>query len=126
MATDYTIANGDDRIEIYENFDVVHQLGNPIVVAKRNGKIIGFLATQNRDDSVVAGPLEINLKNKAFVCKGLVEAYDTMMTRLGLKYYWFNVNKKEAADWLEQVQETGLYTKIEENGDYLWYRRQLY
>ncbi len=123
--TEYRIATQDDRIEIHENFKLDTTLGFPVVVAVRNDKVIGFLSTQNRDDAVVAGPLEINLKIKAFVCIGLIEAYDNLMRNLGIKVYWFHVDKKVAPAWLQQVQATGLYTKIGEDGELLWFERRL-
>jgi hypothetical protein len=124
-STEYRIATQDDQIEIHENFKLDTTLGFPVVVAVRNDKVIGFLSTQNRDDAVVAGPLEINLKIKAFVCIALIEAYDNLMRNLGIKVYWFHVDKKVAPAWLQQVQATGLYTKIGEDGELLWFERRL-
>ena len=124
-STEYRLATSDDMVDIYEHFDITERIGWPVVVAVREDKVVGFLGTQDRTDTVAAGPLEINLENKAFVCLRLVEGYDRVMRSMGLKHYWFSVDETDAEKWLQQVQELGLYTKIDQTGDHAWYRRDL-
>jgi len=123
--TQYRLADSKDVFRIYEDYDLTARLGWPTVIAERKNKIVGFLSTQDRKDMVVAGPIEVKLKNKAFVTLRLVTAYDNVLYALGVKEYWFHVDPKDSPGWLEQVQETGLYTKIEENEGVIWYKRKL-
>jgi hypothetical protein len=119
------MALNKDMLSIYENFELDRRMGWPVVVAERKGKIIGFLGTQDRKEMVVAGPLEVAIKNKGFVVMRLIEAYDNLMRSLGMKEYWFSVDAKNNVKWEGQVKDSGFCAKIEDIGDESWYKRQL-
>ena len=123
--TEYRMALNKDMLSIYENFELDRHMGWPVVVAERKGKIIGFLGTQDRKEMVVAGPLEVAIKNKGFVVMRLIEAYDNLMRSLGMKEYWFSVDAKNNVKWESQVKDSGFCAKIEDVGEESWYKRQL-
>jgi hypothetical protein len=125
MTTEYRLATNDDLIDIYDNFELTAQLAFPVVVAVRNNKIVGFFGTQNRPNMVIAGPLQVKLPNKAFVTLRLGEKYDEIMRNMGIRLYWFSVDKQESSRWLEQVEESGAFSKIEEVDGQVWFRRVL-
>ena len=124
MNTQYFIASKADMISIYENFDLTERMGWPVVVAKRKNKIVGFLGTQDREDMVVAGPVEVKLKIKAFVLKNLIEIYDALLKKLGMKEYLFSVDKKQEK-WIAQIEILTIYEKVSETDDYVWFKRIL-
>jgi len=123
--TQYRMANQEDRIQIHESFDLDAPLGFPVYIAIRDDKIVGFLATQDRKDMVVAGPLQINLEKKAFVCMRLVDGYDKLMKSMGMTLYWFYVDKSTVPKWLNAVKESGICKEFGTEGDNIWFERRL-
>lgn len=121
--TTYRLANNEDMLTIYENFDLTERIGWPVVVCERKGKIVGFLGTQDRPDMVVAGPLEIKAKVKAFILKSLVETYEEFMKIFKIKEYLFTVSKSQSK-WVAQMDKLG-FKPFSETGEYFWYKRSL-
>lgn len=79
----------------------------PTVLAEREGKIVGFCATQPRKDAVVAGPMAVSkdLPRPGITIIRLGEAYENVLRHAGVKVYWFHVepHMKEWADILRRV-----------------------
>ena len=122
--TDYRLAQAKDMIKCAEF------TGNqpedylwPVVMAERDGELIGVRVTQNREDLVVAGPLRVSLGNPSFVALRLIETYDTILNEKGIKAYYFSVDSQDTR-WNQAILKTGVEYKGEVNG-YEWYVRQL-
>lgn len=120
--TNYRLASKEDMLKVYDRFDLTERIGWPVIVAERKGKIVGFLGTQDRDDAVVAGPLEIKLKVKAFVLFKLIETYDLFMKAIGIKEYLFDVDKSESG-WISQINDSGFCVPMSEMDNHVWYKR---
>lgn len=68
--------------------------GFPTIVAERDGKVIGFVATKPDDRAVIAGPLVIEgEKGNPFVFLRLAEAYENVMRLVGVKVYLHAIDK---------------------------------
>ena len=96
-------------------------LSFPTVMAERDGKLIGFLATQPRKEAVIAGPLMLR-ERSPFVTLRLLEAYDNVMRAAGITAYHFYV--KNGNQWREQVERLGFEAWSHDEGG-AWYRRTL-
>ncbi len=98
--------------------------GFPTVVAKRDGKLIGLLSTRPVTEAIVAGPLIVDLPTRGVVTMRLVEAYDIVLRRAGVKNYLFHVKKGKA--WAEQVERAlGVAPYTEDGHGNLWFKRDL-
>lgn len=122
--TDYLLAKKKDFIEC------AAFTGNqpedflwPVIMAKRNNVLIGVMATQNRDELVVAGPLKVDLPNPAFVALRLIDYYDRVMAELGIKKYYLSV-LKEDEKWNQSILKSGL-SICGDFDQYHWYVREL-
>lgn len=80
------------------------RLGWPTVMAIRDGALLGFLATQKRDDAVVAGPLVLAQGSSPYVLIRLVEAYDVVMRAAGIQFYMFHL-EAENMKWKHIIEK---------------------
>lgn len=98
-------------------------LSFPTVMAERDGELIGFLSTHTKHGAVVAGPLVIREGLRAFTMVRLIEAYDRVMWRAGVKSYHFHVSAANA-QWREQIERFGMTPwHTDEQG--AWFKREL-
>lgn len=89
----------------------------PVVVAVRDGEIIGFVATQPRDDAIVAGPLVIEGGPNPFIFLRLAEAYENVLRAAGVKVYLHTIDKGREKH-VEMMERLGFTRWGEaENGD---------
>lgn len=82
------------------NFD--QQLHFPTVVAERDGRILGFLSTNECDWCLLAGPLETVGRN-AIMALRLIEAYEAALRVMGITRYCFSISRANNS-WLEQLR----------------------
>lgn len=96
----------------------------PTVVAVRDGKIIGFLATGDGVWCHLVGPLALRSPS-AIVALRLVEAYEVVMRAMGVTRYCFFISKDEShAKWRDSVERLGLQP-IKQNNENIFYERIL-
>jgi hypothetical protein len=129
--TTYRLAEGPD-------FAVCHKLFKsqgherdaryafPTVVADRDGDIVGFYSTNDAQEYITAGPLEVDksLDNPLIVAIRLVDAYDNVMRSVGINSYLFSVDK-DNEQWKDIMERaTGLESYAEDETRY-WYRKEL-
>ena len=95
----------------------------PVVVAVRDGDIIGFIATHPRDDAIVAGPLLLKDERNPFVFMRLVQAYENVLQCAGVKSYLFNVEKSNFS-YIHSVQAVGV-PLIAEDDNTMLFKREL-
>lgn len=103
------------------NFD--QQLHFPTVVAERNGRIIGFLSTNECDWCLMAGPLETQTPNPIMVMR-LVEAYENAIRLMGITRYCFSINKKQKR-WIEQTSSFDMVEAIAEDDENIVFEKIL-
>lgn len=88
----------------------------PIVVAKRAGKIIGFVATQPSTEAVIAGPLVVEPPSLITFLR-LAEAYENVLRAAGVKVYLHTIDKGREKH-VEMMERLGFTRWGEtENGD---------
>ncbi len=104
-----------------EKIGISEKIGWPSIVAERDGEIIGWLITQERDDAVSAGPISAN---SAHTAKNLIQAYENLLKALGIIQYLFCINKKNKK-WLKLVKKLGIYEPYDEGSDTVSFRRRL-
>ena len=95
----------------------------PTVMAVRDGRVIGVLGTQSRNDMVVAGPFVLAHKSP-FVVLHLLDAYDLVMRRAGIVAYHFYIDPGNA-HWQSQVERLGFVAWAKDELGGAWYRRTL-
>lgn len=104
------------------------KLGWPTVVAERNGKILGFLATQaDNPQEIIAAPLIVNGGSSPFTAMRLVQAYENVLKFAGVTAYYFHVEKKNEK-WLKIVRELnqmGIAEERNKDRTGFWFRRNL-
>jgi len=97
----------------------------PTVMAERAGRLLGFLSTHPSKDAVIAGPLILapDLPRPGFVTLRLGEAYDAVMRKAGMAFYWFHV-PPELLSYHRVLQRMGFEVRDQnENGTF--YTRRL-
>jgi hypothetical protein len=100
-------------------------LSFPTVMARRDGKLVGFLSTHNDNRYVIAGPLIVKGMRNPMITLRLVEAYDMIMLAHGIKLYYFSVdaNRKDAFS-REKLESLGMKF-WEQKDDTAWYKKEL-
>lgn len=108
-----------------EGFDGGHSFSFPTVVARRNGELAGFFATQPADNAVIAGPLVVRGRRNPILAMRLIEAYDRVMRMHGIRLYYFSV-AKDRADALSRERLTSLGMRYwEDVDDVFWFKKEL-
>lgn len=121
MSTLYCIASVADLPSLYERFEIPVTIGFPTVFAREGERITGILATQEREDSVIAGPFEAETPLTAL---RLLEMYEAILRGLGISAYWFHVEHSNA-EWLETVRRSQNAVQIDEDAEGIWFKRTL-
>lgn len=100
-------------------------LGWPTVVADRRGEILGLLATRPSKKAVEAGPLVIatGVSLPALTMMRLIEAYEVVLKRAQVRFYFFKVDYTNAA-WDRMVKKCGHQT-YHQDGSGTIYRRAI-
>ena len=78
-------------------------LNFPTVVAERDGKVVGFLATAPVKKEVWAGPLILDQPPNAWLALRLGEAYEVVLKYAGIKEY-FHLVEKNREDYVKMLQ----------------------
>ena len=73
----------------------------PTVVAKRDGRVIGFLATSPSADAVVAGPFVTEGGRNPILFLRLLESYENVMRKAGVAAYLYRVEERFAPQMVE-------------------------
>lgn len=101
--------------------ETVPRLDWPTVVAKRKGKLLGFLSTRPVKDAIVAGPIVVGTKVKGPVALRLVEAYENVLRMAGVTSYIFYVTDLH---WKRQVEDAFGIEPYHEEGGRFWFKRE--
>jgi hypothetical protein len=102
--------------------ETVARLEFPTVVAKRKGRILGFLSTRPTKDAIVAGPLVVGPEVKGPIAMRLVEAYENVLRMGGAQFYLFYVDDPH---WKRQVERAFEIEPYHVQGDRAWYKREI-
>lgn len=98
-------------------------LAFPTVVAERDGVIVGFLSTQNREDAVWAGPMVVEAEHKKLLWLRLAEGYEYALHRCGVKHYLIGV-PEAMTDYIDQVERMG-FKRLGLSGGHVVLKRSL-
>lgn len=102
------------------------QLGKPMVLARREGKVVGIVATQPDNKDIIAGPMAVNVEEGAntYVLMRMVEAYENVLMLARVSGYYFAIALNEES-WLNIIRKTGLFTDLgpNESLEYQWFRK---
>lgn len=125
--TTYRLATSPADYKRCQAFMREHQppvpLSFPTVMAERDGEMVGLLSTHTKHGAVVAGPLVLR-KGHGITMIRLIEAYDTVMWRAGVRSYHFHVSAGNAK-WRSQIERAGLAAwREDEQG--AWFKRSLH
>lgn len=127
LETRYTLMKPHDRkrceaLAREYGIETVPRLDWPTVVAKRKGKILGFLSTRPTKSAIVAGPIVVGTDVKGPVVMRLVEAYENVLRMAGVTSYLFYVTDLK---WKRQVETIFDIKPYGEEGGRFWYKREL-
>lgn len=123
--TVYRIARDEEYSRLYEIFDIETPLTWPVIIAEREGDIIGMLGTHG-DDRLCAGPLQVKMpqgRTHVFVASRLARVYDDYMRSIGMKKFDFYVEKGINDHYIKQIERLPIYNKTFENDEFIWYER---
>ena len=123
--TMYRLATAADEPELLTWPEGLLPRRFPTVIAERDGEIIGYLGTHDRDDCILAGPMEVRLENeraKGLVALRLIEAYETVLLHAGIEFYFYGVHNGPWRDATERSPRTML---VYEDGDLGVFKREL-
>jgi hypothetical protein len=125
--TKYTLATKKDEVKCLalarnHGMETVARLDFPTVVAKRKGKILGFLSTRPTKDAIVAGPIVVAPEVKGPITMRLVEAYEEVLRRAGVLSYLFRVSDPH---WKEQVERVFDLKPYHVDGEHFWFERRI-
>ncbi len=121
----YRLAEKDEIPEVIDLWEQPIRIGWPVVVAVDDGKIVGYLATQDRDDAVVAGPIFMKPEHQGIPTLRMIEAYENLLSCLKIQKYLFFVDKEETPTWLDIVKRSGAYRMIDDTTHNVWFERTL-
>lgn len=93
----------------------------PVVVAENEGKISGFMGTENRDDAIVGGPI---IAGAGITALRIINFYESVLTGLGIKVYVFSV-KRSFTQWIMAIIKTNRASVLDVNDERVWFRREL-
>lgn len=80
----------------------------PTVVAEREGRILGFLGTHDREDCILAGPLGVRDRegrSRAIIAWRLLQAYEVVLAHAGVSAYYFTTDDPH---WAGAIVRSGL------------------
>lgn len=109
--TQYRLANSADEPELLTWPDGMLPRRFPTIVAERDGEIIGYLGTHDRNDCIMAGPMEVRLENeraKGAIALRLIEAYEIVLLHAGVEFYFYGVQNGPWRDATERSPRTEL------------------
>lgn len=127
VETRYTLMKPHDKKRCEElarqyGIETVPRLDWPTVVAKRKGKLLGFLSTRPVKDAIVAGPIVVGTEVKGPIVMRLVEAYENVLRMAGVTSYLFYLSDLK---WKRQAEDVFGLKPYHEEGGRFWYRRDL-
>jgi hypothetical protein len=91
----------------------------------RAGHLLGFLATTPSTKAVIAGPLVVapGLPRPAIVMMRLIEAYEVILAKAGIRAYLFHVETGNPG-WRTIVEEAG-HEPFSTDATGAWYQRKV-
>lgn len=103
--TEYRLASAADKRAIEIQTAPGVPLFDPIVVAMRGRRVVGYLATQESKNTVDVGPLWVaDVGHRGFICHKLVAVYDTVLRVAGVRMYRFMVDH-ENTRWISLLRD---------------------
>jgi hypothetical protein len=101
----------------------VAKLAFPTVYALRDDQVVGVLGSHYHQGCLAAGPLVVATKRPAIVGLRLLEAYEAVLKRGGVRSYLFTI-KKTLPAWKAAVEDIGL-TPLRETPHVWVYRKEV-
>lgn len=128
--TSYQLLQSDDKKTAQACFRLARKLkidcenlDFPTVIARRKGKLIGFLSTIPTKKAIIAGPMVVNLPHPGPVIIRLVEAYERILSMAGVTSYLFWVTD---LDWSGIISRAfGLQPYHQDAEGRWWYQRHI-
>lgn len=94
----------------------------PAVVAETDeGQFKGILATESRDDAVVAGPI---IASSSKVALRLIEKYTEVLSGIGITLFLFSINRTMDR-WLRAVRRSGYAEEWKTTETAVWFRKRI-
>ena len=114
---------GDNPMPGDEN----RKLYSPTIMAVRDGRTIGVLSTANltKLKAIVVNTLRVDksIQNPTFVILHLIEAYEVILIKAGVRWYWAYVTKSNGK--LVHLIQRVLGEPLQEDNGNLWFKREI-
>jgi hypothetical protein len=99
-------------------------LSYPTVMALRGDRLMGCLSRIPSDTAVIAGPLAVSSPRPILTVMRLIEAWELVLWRAGVRSYQFCIDATKHKTWLQMVEKAGL-EPFSHDEQYFWFRREL-
>lgn len=103
------------------------ELSSPTIMAIRDGKVVGVLSTANltKLKAIVVNTLRVDksISNPTFVILHLIEAYEVILIKAGVRWYWAYVTKSN--EKLVHLIQRVLGEPRQEDDGNLWFKREI-
>lgn len=96
----------------------------PTIMALRGDVLRGILGTVPSEHAVVAGPLVVTPARPLITIIRLIEAYELVLWKAGVRSYYFRVLMPQGKPWLALLDKAGLMPYAQEDTG-VWFRRQM-
>ena len=98
------------------------EMGWPAIIAEtEEGEVKGIMATEPREDVVIAGPI---VASSSIVALRLIEKYEDVLKKMNITTYLFNIDK-HLDKWVQAIRKADVTTVVEETDTHWWFRRNL-
>lgn len=96
----------------------------PIVVARRNEKIVGFAALGREPENGYAAVIEPLIASSFHVGVKIMDEMEKLLWSVGIKRYAFYTNEYTHKNWRNAVATSEVVTKLgEDESGAIWYSR---
>jgi hypothetical protein len=99
-------------------------LSYPTVMALRGETLVGCLSRIQSDTAVIAGPLAVSSPRPILTVMRLIEAWELVLWRAGVRSYHFGIQLPQHKAWLQIVEKVGLQPYAQDE-QVVWFRREL-
>jgi len=110
-----------DEVKGYAETTGVDMAWPAIIAENDEGEVKGIMATEDREDAVVAGPI---MATSGKIAMSMINRYENVLRNLNITTYLFSIERK-LNKWIKAVAKDGRAKMIDQTETHMWFRRSL-